>query len=68
MDKANGIRPELLDKLLKGVSTREQMFGPDGLLKRLMGKVVERALKAELALATSIRRKRPKSLDQEVRS
>jgi putative transposase len=46
--KPNGIRPELLDELLKGVSTQEQMFGPDGLLKRLTGKLVERALKAEL--------------------
>ncbi|MHB1843355.1 MAG: IS256 family transposase [Deltaproteobacteria bacterium] len=44
------MRPELLDELLKGVSTQEDMFGPDGLLKRLTGRLVERALKAELAL------------------
>lgn len=49
MEKANGIRTELLDELLVGVSTQEDMFGPQGLLKRLTGKLVERALKAELA-------------------
>ena len=48
MEKSNGIRPELLDELLKGVSTQEDLFGTDGLLKRLTGRLVERALKAEL--------------------
>lgn len=42
------IRPELLDELLNGVSTKEDMFGPNGLLKQLTGRLVERALKAEL--------------------
>jgi putative transposase len=42
------IRAELLDELLSGVKTHEEMFGTDGLLKRLTGKLVERALKAEL--------------------
>lgn len=48
MDKAKEIRPELLDELLQGVKTQEEMFGRDGLLKRLSGRLVERALKAEL--------------------
>jgi putative transposase len=48
MDKPNGIRPELLDELLVGVSTQEDLFGAEGLLKQLTGKLVERALKAEL--------------------
>jgi transposase-like protein len=41
-------RPELLDELLGGAKTQEQFFGPDGLLKRLTGALLERALKAEL--------------------
>lgn len=43
------IRPELLDELLAGVSTQEAMFGREGLLKRLTGALVERALHAELS-------------------
>jgi putative transposase len=41
-------RPELLDELLGGAKTQAQFFGPDGLLKRLTGALLERALKAEL--------------------
>jgi putative transposase len=43
-------RPELLDELLQGVKTPEEMFGQDGLLKQLTGRLVERVLKAELLL------------------
>jgi putative transposase len=42
------IRPELLDELLKGETSQEAIFGPNGLLKRLTGAIVERALGAEL--------------------
>jgi transposase-like protein len=48
MEKKNAIRGELLDELLQGVSTQEEMFGQDGLLKRLTGQLVERMLRAEL--------------------
>jgi putative transposase len=48
MDKSKRIRPELLDELLEGVSTQEDMFGPEGLIKQLTGKLVEKVLKAEL--------------------
>ena len=44
----NKIRKELLDELLAGYSGLEDMTGPDGLLKRLTGALVERALAAEL--------------------
>lgn len=44
----NRIRPEILDELLAGASTQEEVFGPEGLLKRLTGALVERALKSEL--------------------
>ena len=44
----NKIRKELLDELLAGYSGPEDMTGPDGLLKRLTGALVERALAAEL--------------------
>jgi putative transposase len=42
------IRPELLDELLASGASQEAIFGPDGLIKRLTGAIVERALKAEL--------------------
>jgi len=44
----NKIRKELLDELLAGYSGPEDMIGPEGLLKRLTGALVERALAAEL--------------------
>src|SRR6202042_3170714 len=42
-------RDELLDEPLGGAKTREEIFGPNGVIKRLTGALVERALKAELA-------------------
>ena len=42
-------RDELLDELLGGAKTQEEIFGPNGVIKRLMGALVERALKEELA-------------------
>jgi putative transposase len=42
------IRPELLDELLAGATSQDAVFGPEGLLKRLTGAIVERALQAEL--------------------
>lgn len=43
------VRDELLDQLLGGAKTQEEIFGPSGVIKRLTGALVERALKAELA-------------------
>jgi putative transposase len=40
--------PELLDQLLKNYSKPEDLTGPEGLLKRLTGALVERAMGAEL--------------------
>jgi putative transposase len=42
------IRKELLDELLAGYEKPEDLTGPNGLLKRLTGALVERALGAEL--------------------
>ena len=42
------IRKELLDELLAGYESPEDLTGPEGLLKRLTGALVERALGAEL--------------------
>jgi putative transposase len=47
-DQKQEIRPELLDELLAGYKKPEDLTGPEGLLKRLKGALVERALKAEL--------------------
>jgi putative transposase len=44
----NEIPKEILDQLLAGYSKPEDLTGPDGLLKRLTGALVERALSAEL--------------------
>jgi putative transposase len=38
----------LLDELAKGCKTQEDLFGPNGLLKRFIQKVTERALRGEL--------------------
>lgn len=42
------IRKELLDELLAGYQSPDDLTGPDGLLKQLTGALVERALGAEL--------------------
>ena len=42
------IRKELLDELLKECAGPEDMIGPDGLLKKLTGALVERMLEAEM--------------------
>lgn len=42
------IRKELLDELLAEYSDPEDLTGPEGLLKRLTGALVERALQAEM--------------------
>jgi putative transposase len=42
------IRKELLDELLAGYQNPEDLTGPEGLLKKLTGALVERALSAKL--------------------
>jgi putative transposase len=44
----NEIRKELLDELLAGYKSPEDLTGPEGLLKRLTGALVGRALDAEM--------------------
>ncbi|MGH2945566.1 MAG: transposase [Solirubrobacteraceae bacterium] len=39
---------ELIDELLAGASTAEEIAGPDGLLRQLTRRLLERALQAEL--------------------
>jgi putative transposase len=48
MKKETKIRRELLDELLAGYTKPEDLTGPEGLLKRLTGALVERALHAEM--------------------
>jgi putative transposase len=48
MKKTHDIPKELLDQLLAGYSKPEDLTGPGGLLKRLTGALVERALEAEM--------------------
>jgi len=42
------IKPEVLDKLLEGVKTQEDLAGPGGLLKQITKALVERMLAGEL--------------------
>lgn len=42
------IKPEVLDELLKGVRTQEDLAGPNGLLKAITKALVERILEGEL--------------------
>jgi putative transposase len=43
------IRDEILDELLGGAKTQEEIFGPEGVLKRMTAALVQRALGAELS-------------------
>jgi putative transposase len=43
------IREEVLDELLAGAKTQEEIFGPEGVLKRMTAALVQRALGAELS-------------------
>src|SRR5678815_3917538 len=42
------INPELLAELLKSAKNPEDIFGPDGLLHRLKGALMQRMLEAEM--------------------
>jgi len=42
------IKPEVLDELLKGIKTQEDLAGPNGLLKAITKALVERMLEGEL--------------------
>jgi len=47
-DEPPELRDELIDELLAGAKTPEEITGPDGLLTRLTKRLVERAMDAEL--------------------
>src|SRR5215831_14741307 len=42
-------KQELLDLLLEGSSSEEDLFGPEGVFTKLKGAVMERLLEAEMA-------------------
>ena len=42
---AVAIKPELLAELLKSANTPEGLFGPEGLLQRLKGALMEKMLR-----------------------
>jgi putative transposase len=43
-----GIPDEIVDQLLKGYTKPEDLLGPGGLIKQLMGRLISRAMDAEL--------------------
>lgn len=45
---STNITPEMLDQLLEGVETTEDLFGQEGLLKQLGKRLIERMLEGEL--------------------
>jgi putative transposase len=45
---AVAIKPELLRELLKNIKTPEDLFGPQGLLQRVKGALMEKMLEAEM--------------------
>jgi transposase-like protein len=47
-ENAMELKPKLLDKLLEGVKTQEDLAGPGGLLKQITKALVERMLAGEL--------------------
>lgn len=42
------IKPEVLDELLKGIKTQDDLAGPNGLLKAITKALLERMLEGEL--------------------
>ena len=46
--KTTELQDELLDQLLTTVSSPDELTGPDGLMRQLMGRLVEKSLSAEL--------------------
>lgn len=53
-------RDELIDQLLKGYQTPEQILGENGLLKQLTQALIERALSAELTTHLGYEKHDPK--------
>jgi putative transposase len=53
------IKPEVLDELLKGIKTQDDLAGPNGLLKALTKALVERALEGELTHHLGYEKKDP---------
>src|ERR1700754_4948107 len=45
---ASKIPDELVDQLLKGYEKTEDLLGPGGLIKQLMGRLISRAMDAEM--------------------
>src|SRR5262245_19193462 len=52
-------RPELLDELLAGAKTQDEVFGPNGLLPQLTAALLQRALGAELNVHLAAERAAP---------
>ena len=48
-ERRAAVNPELLEQLLKSVEKPEELLGPDGLLHRLKGALMERMLEAEMS-------------------
>lgn len=46
---ATEFRDEMLDEILQGARTQEELFGPQGIVNRLTAAVIQRALQAELS-------------------
>ena len=49
------IKPEVLDELLAGVSSPDDLMGDEGLFKQLKKALIERALGAELTPSSWLR-------------
>jgi putative transposase len=54
-DELPELPDELIDELLAGARTPEEIVGPDGLLQRLTKRLVERAMDAEADRASRLR-------------
>ena len=48
-NKSGQIPDEVIDQLLAGYKSPEDLLGPDGLIKQLMGRLISRAMRAELS-------------------
>ena len=52
---AQAIRDEVIEELLQGYTTPQDLLGEEGLFKELKKRLLERALGAELTAASGLR-------------
>ena len=53
---ATEFRDEMLDEILQGARTQEELFGPQGIVNRLTAAVIQRALRSDADVGSACTR------------